>query len=114
MSCPRAQCSDRRQGLNLDQLDLDSSNLLDYDTSQYDSKLEIKYLIPKVVSISRSWWIADMAWTRDSLLVLCITRRGSVAVLTKLGEPLEICTEGCSLHTGPSLFLPLHPKITFQ
>ncbi|XP_078354068.1 uncharacterized protein LOC144638717 isoform X1 [Oculina patagonica] len=62
----------------------------------------------------KSWWIADMAWTRDSLLVMCITRRGSVAVLTKLGEPLEICTEGCSLHTGPSLFLPLHPKITFQ
>ena len=55
-----------------------------------------------------------MAWTRDSLLVLCITRRGSVAILSKLGEPVQICTEGCSLHTGPALFLPLHPKITFQ
>lgn len=79
-----------------------------------DAKLEIKSLIPQSISICRSWWIADMAWTRDSLLVLCITRRGSVAVLTKLGEPLEICTQGYSLNLGPALFLALHPKITFQ
>ncbi|XP_068726687.1 uncharacterized protein [Montipora capricornis] len=64
--------------------------------------------------MGRCWWVADMAWTRDSLLVICITLRGSVAVLSKLGEPMEICTEGSSLHTGPSFFLPLHPKITFN
>lgn len=74
----------------------------------------VALIIFSIFSIVRSWWVADMSWTRDSLLVLCITRRGSVAILSKLGEPMEICTEGCSLHTGPALFLPLHPKISFQ
>ena len=72
------------------------------------------FLFLTFVFTFRSWWITDMAWTRDSLLVVCITRRGSVCILTKLGEPMEISTEGCSLHTGPAFFLPLHPKITFQ
>ena len=60
----------------------------------------------------RSYWISDISWTCDDLFVVCITKRGSVAILSRLGEPLVIQSEGCSVEHGPQYFLPFHPLIT--
>ncbi|KAK3727848.1 hypothetical protein QZH41_001625 [Actinostola sp. cb2023] len=55
-----------------------------------------------------------MSWTSNSLLLVVITCCGSLAILTKLGEPVLISTTGCSIDMGPGLYLPLHPRITFS
>ncbi|XP_048582727.1 uncharacterized protein LOC5517350 isoform X2 [Nematostella vectensis] len=62
----------------------------------------------------RMWWVADLQWTSDSLLLIAVTRAGSVLMLTKLGTPLLISTKGNSIDMGPSLFLPIHPRIYFR
>jgi len=52
-----------------------------------------------------------MAWTCDDLFLACITGRGSLLVLSKLGEPLLIATQGMGNEFGPSFFIPLLPLI---
>ncbi|XP_078688724.1 uncharacterized protein LOC144920408 isoform X2 [Branchiostoma floridae x Branchiostoma belcheri] len=68
-------------------------------------------LPPKIL---RTYWICGMRWTWDDLLLVCITKRGSVVILTRLGEPLTLTTHGCSVEMGPSLYLPLHPLIMYS
>ena len=52
-----------------------------------------------------------MGWTADGLLLGVVTRRGSLALLTRCGEPILISVSGSSLDIGPSYYLPLHPRI---
>ncbi|XP_078606977.1 uncharacterized protein LOC144879422 isoform X2 [Branchiostoma floridae x Branchiostoma japonicum] len=68
-------------------------------------------LPPKIL---RTYWICGMKWTCDDLLLVCITKRGSVVILTRLGEPLMLTTHGCSVEMGPCLYLPLHPLIMYS
>ncbi|XP_066289690.1 ciliogenesis and planar polarity effector 1-like [Branchiostoma lanceolatum] len=68
-------------------------------------------LPPKIL---RTYWICGMRWTCDDLLLVCITKRGSVVILTRLGEPVTLTTHGCSVEMGPSLYLPLHPLIMYS
>lgn len=56
------------------------------------------------------YWVADMSWTWDDLFLCCILESGAVCMLTRLGQPLLLCTEGNSLEMGPAYYLPLHPK----
>nr|DBA23673.1 TPA: hypothetical protein GDO54_014565 [Pyxicephalus adspersus] len=62
----------------------------------------------------RSYWVGDMSWTSDSLFLACVLKRGSLLILTRLGELLTLTTSGCSVEFGPAEFIPLHPLITYR
>ncbi|XP_051498619.1 ciliogenesis and planar polarity effector 1 [Apus apus] len=62
----------------------------------------------------RSYWVADMSWTPDSLFLACMLKRGSLILLTCMGEMLTLVTSGCSVEFGPAEFIPLHPLITYR
>ncbi|KAM3940810.1 ciliogenesis and planar polarity effector 1 isoform 2-T2 [Leptodactylus fuscus] len=62
----------------------------------------------------RSYWVADMSWTADSLFLACMLKRGSLLLLTRMGELLTLTTFGCSVEFGPAEFIPLHPFITYR
>ncbi|XP_054842667.1 ciliogenesis and planar polarity effector 1 [Eublepharis macularius] len=62
----------------------------------------------------RSYWIANMSWTPDSLFLACMLKRGSLIIMTCLGELLTLVTFGCSVEFGPAEFIPLHPLITYR
>lgn len=55
-----------------------------------------------------------MQWTCDNLFLACITKQGTVCLLTRLGEPVLIQTYGCSVEMGPKPYLPLHPLVMFR
>ncbi|XP_053394280.1 ciliogenesis and planar polarity effector 1-like isoform X3 [Mercenaria mercenaria] len=59
----------------------------------------------------RQYWVADIAWTSDNLFLACILKNGSVCLVPRLGDPIPIQTQGCSVNMGPAHFLPLHPAI---
>ena len=62
--------------------------------------------------LSRTYWIADMAWSADGLLVVCVTRRGSLMIAPRFGRPVKLLARGCSLGVEFCYCLPLHPLIT--
>ncbi|XP_078240608.1 ciliogenesis and planar polarity effector 1 isoform X7 [Pogona vitticeps] len=64
--------------------------------------------------VVRSYWIADMTWTTDSLFLACMLKRGSLILMTCLGELLTLVTFGCSVEFGPAEFIPLHPLIMYR
>lgn len=65
-------------------------------------------------TLIRSYWVGDMSWTHDSLFLACVLKRGSLVLLTCLGELLTLVTFGCSIEFGPAEFIPLHPLITYR
>ncbi|ERE82523.1 Nucleoporin [Cricetulus griseus] len=65
-------------------------------------------------TLSRSYWVGDISWTHDSLFLACVLKRGSLVLLTCLGELLTLVTLGCSIEFGPAEFIPLHPLITYR
>ncbi|XP_070599532.1 ciliogenesis and planar polarity effector 1 [Erythrolamprus reginae] len=70
---------------------------------------------PKIPSkLIRSYWISDMSWTPDSLFLVCMLKRGSLIIMTCLGELMTLVTYGCSVEFGPAEFIPLHPLITHR
>ncbi|XP_048359496.1 ciliogenesis and planar polarity effector 1 isoform X2 [Sphaerodactylus townsendi] len=62
----------------------------------------------------RSYWIASMSWTPNNLFLACMLKRGSLVLMTCLGELLTLVTFGCSVEFGPAEFIPLHPLITYR
>ncbi|NXG60557.1 CPLN1 protein, partial [Hemiprocne comata] len=72
--------------------------------SSRNSKVPSKFI--------RSYWVGDMSWTPDSLFLACMLKRGSLILLTCMGEMLTLITSGCSVEFGPAEFIPLHPLIT--
>ncbi|KAM6109759.1 ciliogenesis and planar polarity effector 1 [Phoenicopterus ruber ruber] len=62
----------------------------------------------------RSYWVGDMSWTPDSLFLACMLKRGSLILLTCMGELLTLITSGCSVEFGPAEFIPFHPLITYR
>nr|XP_026692817.1 uncharacterized protein LOC100176591 isoform X1 [Ciona intestinalis] len=60
---------------------------------------------------AKTYWIAQMSWTSDDVYLACITRRGSLLLLSKLGQPIMIACEGSRVDFGPAHFLPLHPLV---
>ncbi|XP_064358826.1 ciliogenesis and planar polarity effector 1-like isoform X2 [Dromaius novaehollandiae] len=62
----------------------------------------------------RSYWVGDMSWTPDSLFLACMLKRGSLILLTSMGELLTLITSGCSVEFGPAEFIPFHPLITYR
>uniref|UniRef100_A0A8B9BDT8 Ciliosis and planar polarity effector complex subunit 1 n=1 Tax=Anser brachyrhynchus TaxID=132585 RepID=A0A8B9BDT8_9AVES len=62
----------------------------------------------------RSYWVSDMSWTADSLFLACMLKRGSLILLTCMGELLTLITSGCSVEFGPAEFIPFHPLITYR
>ncbi|KAK4815418.1 hypothetical protein QYF61_001406, partial [Mycteria americana] len=62
----------------------------------------------------RSYWVGDMTWTSDSLFLACMLKRGSLVLLTCMGELLTVVTSGCSVEFGPAEFIPFHPLITYR
>nr|XP_009942042.1 PREDICTED: uncharacterized protein C5orf42 homolog [Opisthocomus hoazin] len=62
----------------------------------------------------RSYWVGDMSWTPDSLFLACMLKRGSLILLTCMGELLTLITSGCSVEFGPAEFIPFHPLITYS
>ncbi|XP_067401645.1 ciliogenesis and planar polarity effector 1 [Emydura macquarii macquarii] len=62
----------------------------------------------------RSYWVGDMSWTPDSLFLACMLKRGSLILLTCMGELLTMVTSGCSIEFGPAEFIPFHPLITYR
>ncbi|XP_058163910.1 ciliogenesis and planar polarity effector 1 isoform X2 [Dasypus novemcinctus] len=65
-------------------------------------------------TLIRSYWVGDISWTHDSLLLGCMLKRGSLILLTCQGELLTLITFGCSIEFGPAEFIPLHPLITYR
>ncbi|XP_036063387.1 LOW QUALITY PROTEIN: ciliogenesis and planar polarity effector 1 [Onychomys torridus] len=65
-------------------------------------------------TLTRSYWVGDISWTHDSLFLACVLKRGSLVLLTCLGELLTLVTLGCSVEFGPAEFIPLHPLITYR
>ncbi|KAM4875930.1 ciliogenesis and planar polarity effector 1 [Thomomys bottae] len=65
-------------------------------------------------TLLRSYWVGDISWTHNSLFLACVLKRGSLVVLTCLGELLTLVTFGCSIELGPAEFIPLHPLITYR
>lgn len=55
-----------------------------------------------------------MAWTSNSLLLAVITRNGSLAIVSRVGQLLLCNTEGMEMNLGPSFYLPLHPMMTIK
>lgn len=55
-----------------------------------------------------------MSWTPDSLFLACMLKRGSLILMTCLGELLTLVTYGCSVEFGPAEFIPLHPLIIYR
>jgi len=64
--------------------------------------------------VYRSYWVADMAWTHNDLLLAIINAQGCVSLVPRLGEPLLIQTHGCGVDIGPALFLPMFPPVYIQ
>ncbi|NWS55182.1 CPLN1 protein, partial [Chunga burmeisteri] len=62
----------------------------------------------------RSYWVGDMSWTPGSLFLACMLKRGSLILLTCMGELLTLITSGCSVEFGPAEFIPFHPLITYR
>ncbi|KAM9262132.1 ciliogenesis and planar polarity effector 1 [Morus bassanus] len=62
----------------------------------------------------RSYWVGDMSWTPDSLFLACMLKRGSLILLTCMGELLTLITSGCCVEFGPAEFIPFHPLITYR
>ncbi|NXJ15090.1 CPLN1 protein, partial [Odontophorus gujanensis] len=62
----------------------------------------------------RSYWVGDMNWTPDSLFLACMLKRGTLILLTGMGELLTLITSGCSVEFGPAEFIPIHPLITYR
>jgi len=62
----------------------------------------------------RSYWVVDMQWTHDDVLLAVITARGCVSLVPRLGEPVLIEVHGCGFDVGPKLFVPLHPRMSVQ
>ncbi|XP_031951433.1 ciliogenesis and planar polarity effector 1 isoform X3 [Corvus moneduloides] len=62
----------------------------------------------------RSYWVGDMCWTPDSLFLACMLKRGSLILLTCMGELLTLIASGCSVEFGPAQFIPFHPLITYR
>ncbi|XP_050184746.1 ciliogenesis and planar polarity effector 1 isoform X1 [Myiozetetes cayanensis] len=62
----------------------------------------------------RSYWVGDMSWTPDSLFLACMLKRGSLILLTCMGELLTLIASGCSVEFGPAQFIPFHPLITYR
>ncbi|XP_042731159.1 ciliogenesis and planar polarity effector 1 isoform X3 [Lagopus leucura] len=62
----------------------------------------------------RSYWVGDMSWTPDSLFLACMLKRGSLILLTGMGELLTLITSGCSVEFGPAEFIPIHPLTTYR
>ncbi|XP_051628250.1 ciliogenesis and planar polarity effector 1 isoform X4 [Manacus candei] len=62
----------------------------------------------------RSYWVGDMSWTPDSLFLACMLKRGSLILLTCMGELLTLIASGCSVEFGPAQFIPFHPLITYS
>nr|CAB3261057.1 uncharacterized protein LOC100176591 [Phallusia mammillata] len=60
---------------------------------------------------AKTYWVTDMAWTSDDLFLACMTGRGSMFLLSKLGHPLIIATHKQGIEFGPALFIPLLPLI---
>ncbi|XP_009981554.1 PREDICTED: uncharacterized protein C5orf42 homolog, partial [Tauraco erythrolophus] len=73
--------------------------------SSKNSKVPSKFI--------RSYWVGDMSWTPDSLFLACMLKRGSLILLTCMGELLTLVTSGCSVEFGPAEFIPFHPLITY-
>ena len=67
--------------------------------------IHIKYCY--IFITCRRYWIADMSWTSDGLLLVCVLKQGSL-----YGQPMKLITHGCSMDMGPAYFLPLHPLIS--
>ncbi|XP_069897149.1 ciliogenesis and planar polarity effector 1 isoform X3 [Dipodomys merriami] len=65
-------------------------------------------------TLLRSYWVGDISWTHNSLFLACVLKRGSLVLLTCLGELLTLITCGCSIELGPAEFIPLHPLITYR
>nr|XP_044988091.1 ciliogenesis and planar polarity effector 1 [Jaculus jaculus] len=65
-------------------------------------------------TLTRSYWVGDISWTHDSLFLACVLKRGSLILMTCLGELLTLITFGCSIEFGPAKFIPLHPLITYR
>lgn len=59
----------------------------------------------------RHYWVSDLCWTADNLFLACIMKNGSVCLIPRLGEPIPLQTNGCSVRMGPSYFLALHPAV---
>uniref|UniRef100_A0ABM0LY42 Uncharacterized protein C5orf42-like n=1 Tax=Saccoglossus kowalevskii TaxID=10224 RepID=A0ABM0LY42_SACKO len=64
-------------------------------------------------NLARSFWVTDMKWTCDDLFIVCMTKRGSLAIMTRLGEPVRLESQGCSVELGPDMYLPFHPLISY-
>ncbi|KAF7244025.1 Ciliogenesis and planar polarity effector 1 [Varanus komodoensis] len=79
-----------------------------------NKKIPCKFIRPVSEIKIKSYWIADMSWTSDSLFLACMLKRGSLILTTCLGELLTLVTYGCSVEFGPAEFIPLHPLITYR
>lgn len=77
-------------------------------TTYYSVLLKLSF------ALSRSYWVGDISWTHASLFLACVLKRGSLVLLTCLGELLTLVTLGCSIEFGPAEFIPLHPLITYR
>ncbi|XP_030047787.1 ciliogenesis and planar polarity effector 1 [Microcaecilia unicolor] len=62
----------------------------------------------------RSYWVGDMSWTLGSLFLACMLKRGTLILMTRLGELQRLVTFGCSVEFGPAEFIPLHPLVTYR
>ena len=62
----------------------------------------------------RHYWIANMEWSYDDLLLIVLTKIGCLAVLSRLGEPIFISTKGHGVNFTASRFLALLPKVVLR
>ncbi|XP_039203844.1 ciliogenesis and planar polarity effector 1 isoform X3 [Crotalus tigris] len=107
------------QAIALNQKDLQGTQILFMSTKNFittsGSLKGCGSRNPKIPSkLIRSYWISDMSWTPDSLFLVCMLKRGSLIIMTCLGELMTLVTYGCSIEFGPAEFIPLHPLITHR
>ncbi|KAG1672181.1 Protein JBTS17 [Nymphon striatum] len=63
---------------------------------------------------NRNFWVSSLAWSSDDSFVVVITGHGSITVVSRLGQLLEVSAYGCSMEKKFTYFLNLHPLITIS
>lgn len=69
---------------------------------------------PRSVYAGRHYWAASLCWLPGDALLAVVTKQGSLAVLSVLGEPVPLQVAGAAPAIHPARYLLLHPLLTLR
>ena len=60
----------------------------------------------------RQYWVAGLSWLAGDALLAAVTKQGSLALLSALGEPVPLLVAGAEASSQPARYLLLHSLLT--